>query len=209
LTRLRNRLEAARERPPGIDAYPRVVEQALSDTDQLLSMFSALLRISQIEAGTRVQAFTAVNLSRVLERIYEIYLPVAEDSGHGLTCRVQPDRNIRGDEELLTQLFSNLIENAIRHTPRGTQIRLELTTADGATLASVSDTGAGVAPEDRDKVTRRFYRGSASRSSEGHGLGLALAAAIAQLHGAKLELSDAHPGLRVDLAIPTHQASAT
>jgi signal transduction histidine kinase len=207
LTRLRNRLEAARERPPRGDAYPSVIEQALRDTDQLLSMFSALLRISQIEAGTRVQTFTAVDLARVLERIYDIYLPVAQDSGHGLAREVQPKVPIRGDEELLTQLFSNLIENAIRHTPRGTLIRLDLTTANGEARASVSDNGPGVAPDDHDKLTRRFYRGSASRSSEGHGLGLALAAAIAQLHGAKLELSDANPGLRVALTLPSHRTS--
>ncbi len=200
LTRLRSRLEAAREQSPGAEAYPAIIARALADTDQLLSMFSALLRISQIEAGTRVQTFTAVSLSEVLQRLYELYLPVAEDCGHRLSRHLQPGLIVRGDRELLTQLFSNLIENAIRHTPQGTQIDIELQLAKGEALASVIDNGPGVAPEDRDKVTRRFYRGSASRSSEGHGLGLALAAAIAQLHGARLELGDAGPGLRVTTA---------
>jgi signal transduction histidine kinase len=206
LTRLRNRLEAAREQPPGIEAYPAVIARALGDTDQLLSMFSALLRISQIEAGTRVQTFTAVSLSEVLERLFEIYLPVAEDCGHLLSRNLHPGVMIRGDQELLTQLFSNVIENAIRHTPEGTQICIALEALGGAALASVTDNGSGVSPEDRDKVTRRFYRGSASRSTQGHGLGLALAAAIAQLHGAKLELRDAGPGLRINMVFP-QQAS--
>ena len=202
LTRLRSRLEAAREQSPGVEAYPTIIAQALADTDQLLALFSALLRISQIEAGTRVQTFTAVSLSDVLQKLYELYLPVAEDCGHLLSRHLQPDLMVRGDQELLTQLFSNLIENAIRHTPQGTQIGIELQLADDEALASVIDNGPGVAPEDRDKVTRRFYRGSASRTSEGHGLGLALAAAIAQLHGARLELGDAGPGLRVTTAFP-------
>ena len=202
LTRLRNRLEAAREQPPGIEAYPTVIARALVDTDQLLSMFSALLRISQIEAGTRVQTFTAVNLSDVLQRLFEIYLPVAEDCGHLLSGSLHAGLIVRGDEELLTQLFSNLIENAIRHTPQDTQIRIALELAGGEAVASVSDNGPGVSAEDRDKVTRRFYRGSASRSSEGHGLGLALAAAIVQLHGARLDLRDAAPGLRLNVAFP-------
>jgi signal transduction histidine kinase len=202
LTRLRSRLETAREQPPGLEEYPAVIARALVETDQLLSMFSALLRISQIEAGTRVQTFTSVSLSNVLQRLFDIYLPVAEDCAHLLSANLREGFIVRGDQELLTQLFSNLIENAIRHTPQGAQIRIALELVDGAAVASVSDNGPGVAPEDRDKVTRRFYRGSASRSSEGHGLGLALAAAIVQLHGARLELRDAAPGLRVIVAFP-------
>ncbi len=189
LARLRSRLEAARDQPAGAESHQAVIVRALGDTDQLLSMFSALLRISQIEAGTRVQTFTAVNLSAVLERLYEIYLPVAEDSGHLLSRNLQQGLEVRGDQELLIQLFSNLIENAIRHTPTGAQIRMALDPVDGSPSASVTDDGPGVPPEDLDKITRRFYRGSSSRSSEGHGLGLALAAAITQLHGARLELA--------------------
>ncbi len=202
LTRLRNRLEAARELPPDKEAYSAVIVRALGDTDRLLSMFSALLRISQVEAGTRIQTFTGVSLTDVLQRLFEFYLPVAEDSGHGLSSTLHQGVVVRGDEELLMQLFSNLIENAIRHTPQGAQIRLTLDVHDGAAVAAVTDDGPGVAPEDRDKVTRRFYRGSASRSAEGHGLGLALAAAIVQLHGARLELGEAAPGLRVTIVFP-------
>jgi signal transduction histidine kinase len=201
LTRLRNRLEAAREKSTGIADYSAAITHALDDTDQLLSMFSALLRISQIEAGTRVRTFTSVALSALLERMYQLFVPVAEDCGRGLTRELQAGLTIRGDEELLTQLFSNLIENALRHTPPGTRIRLELTATSAQIMAAVVDDGPGVPPEDYDKVTRRFYRGSASRTAEGHGLGLSLVAAIAQLHGARLLLADARPGLRIALAL--------
>ena len=92
LTRLRNRLEAAREQ---VDGAWRIIRprsrSALEDTDQLLSMFSALLRISQIEAGTRVQSFGTVGLSDLLERVYELYLPVAEDCAHPLSRNLRPD----------------------------------------------------------------------------------------------------------------------
>jgi signal transduction histidine kinase len=200
LTRLRNRLEDARERSTGVADYSAAISRAIEDTDQLLSLFAALLRISQIEAGTRVRSFASVNLSELLERVYQLYLPVAEDSRHPLTRDLHPGLYIRGDEELLMQLFSNLIENAIRHTPEHTGILIGLDALDGEVRAFIADRGPGIPPEDRDKVTRRFYRGSASRSSEGHGLGLSLAAAVAQLHGAKLVLGDAGPGLRVDMA---------
>jgi signal transduction histidine kinase len=202
LTRLRNRLEEARGKLGSTDSYSAVISRAIDDTDQILSMFSAVLRISQVEAGTRMQSFGKVDLSKLLERLYDLYLPVAEDSQHPLSRHLRPDTFIRGDEELLTQLFSNLIENAIRHTPPNTEIRLSLTVTRDHILASVADNGTGVAPDDRDKVVRRFYRGSTSRSSQGHGLGLSLVAAIAQLHGARMELGDANPGLRVEIGFP-------
>ncbi len=113
---------------------------------------------------------------------------------------LQAGLTVRGDEELLTQLFSNLIENALRHTPPGTHIRLELAATPAGIVAAVVDDGPGVPPEDYDRVTRRFHRGSASRTAAGHGLGLSLVAAIAQLHGARLVLADARPGLRVVVA---------
>ena len=199
LTRLRNRLETAREKSTGVVEYSTAINSALEDTDRLLSLFSALLRISQIEAGTRVQSFAPVALSDLLESLFQLYLPVAEDCGHFLARELQAGLTLRGDQELLTQLFSNLIENALRHTPAGTHIRLALASVNGEYIASVIDDGPGVPAEDLGKVTRRFYRGSSSRSSEGHGLGLSLVAAIAQLHAAKLQLADAAPGLRVDL----------
>jgi signal transduction histidine kinase len=200
LTRLRNRLEEARGKLGSTDDYSAVISRAIDDTDQILSMFSAVLRISQVEAGTRMQSFARVALSELMERVYEFYSPVAEDTRHPLARNLRAQIFIRGDEELLTQLFSNLIENAIRHTPPGTEICVSLTATGHRIVASVIDKGTGVAPDDRDKVVRRFYRGSASRSSEGHGLGLSLVAAIAQLHGATLELGDANPGLCVDIA---------
>jgi signal transduction histidine kinase len=206
LTRLRNRLETAREKATGITDYSAAIAHALEDTDQLLSMFAALLRISQIEAGTRIQTFAPVALCVLLERMYQLFAPVAEDCGRRLARGLEAGLSIRGDEELLTQLFSNLIENALRHTPAGTKIRLELVAVNEEIVASVIDDGPGVPPEDYDKVTRRFYRGSSSRTTEGHGLGLSLVAAIAQLHGARLVLAGAQPGLQVAVAFRPLQA---
>jgi signal transduction histidine kinase len=138
-----------------------------------------------------------LSLSDLLERIYEMYGPVAEDEHHVLLHDIHKDARIRGDGELLTQLFSNLIENAIRHTPAGTRILIRLGVSGNVAAASVEDDGPGIPPGEYDKVFRRFYRLTSSRSTPGHGLGLALVAAIANLHNAKIELGDNHPGLRV------------
>ncbi len=207
LTRLRTRLEAARDRSTGVADYSTAISHAIEETDQLLSMFAALLRISQIEAGTRAQRFAAVDLSALLERAYQLFLPVAEDCRHPLSRRLVPGAIIQGDAELLTQLFSNVIENAFRHTPAGTRVLIALERGDADLIASIADDGPGIAAEDLDKVTRRFYRGASSRSAEGHGLGLSLVSAIAQLHGAKLALSDTAPGLRVSVAFALGEAT--
>jgi signal transduction histidine kinase len=197
LTHLRNRLEEARQKSVTTDDYAAVVSRAIDDTDHLLGIFSALLRISQIESGSRLAAFSTLSLSDLLERIYEMYGPVAEDEHHVLLHDIHKDARIRGDGELLTQLFSNLIENAIRHTPAGTRILIRLGVSGNVAAASVEDDGPGIPSGEYEKVFRRFYRLTSSRSTPGHGLGLALVAAIANLHNAKIELGDNHPGLRV------------
>jgi signal transduction histidine kinase len=196
LTHLRNRLEEARQKSVTTADYAAVVAQAIEDTDHLLAIFAALLRISQIESGSRLAAFSALSLTELLERIYEMYRPVAEDEHHTLLHDIQPDVRIRGDGELLTQLFSNLIENAIRHTPSGARILIGLAAAGSTAVAFVADNGPGIAPGEHDKIFRRFYRLTSSRSTPGNGLGLALVAAIANLHHARIELRDNNPGLR-------------
>ena len=200
LTRVRNRLEEAHNDSTSVADYSAAVTTAIDDMDQLLAMFSALLRISQVEAGARLHTFSEVPLTEILENVYQMYLPVAEDCRRSLTSSFADGVRIRGDAELLTQMFSNLVENAIRHTPEHTKIHMNLTVEGEGVAASIADDGPGVDPSEHEKVLRRFYRGSSSRAIEGYGLGLALVAAIAQLHQAKLTLSDAKPGLNVRIS---------
>jgi len=200
LTRVRNRLEEARNHSTSIADYSVAVTTAIDDMDQLLAMFTALLSISQVEAGARLHTFRAVPLTEILENVYQMYLPVAEDCRRSLNANLAGGVRIRGDAELLTQMFSNLVENAIRHTPEHTKIQINLTVEGDSVAASVADDGPGVDPSEHEKVLRRFYRGSSSRAIEGYGLGLALVAAIAQLHQATLTLCDAKPGLNVRIS---------
>jgi signal transduction histidine kinase len=196
LTHLRNRLEEARQKSVTTDDYAAVVARAIGDTDHLLDIFSALLRISQIESGSRLAAFSVLSLTDLLEKICEMYGPVAEDEDHVLLHDIQKDVRIRGDGELLTQMFSNLIENAVRHTPSGTRILIRLRVSGNTVAACIEDNGPGIPAGEQGKVFHRFYRLTSSRSTPGYGLGLAMVAAIGNLHNAKIELSDNHPGLR-------------
>jgi signal transduction histidine kinase len=199
LNRLRILIEtaagnAARGQPVADD-----LTAAIAESDAIDGTFAALLRIAQIEGGARRQRFAPVDLAAVLDALAEVYRDVAEDAEMTLACDLAGPAMIDGDRELLTQMFANLIENAIRHCPPGTVIRCDLAVSGGAVVASVSDTGPGIPPEARDLVLRRLFRLEQSRTTAGSGLGLSLVKAVADLHDATLTLDDARPGLRVSL----------
>jgi signal transduction histidine kinase len=206
--RLRQRLDIARRSARTTDDFRAVVEDALGDLDAMMETFDALLRITQIEAGARRARFASIDLGSVLDDVADVYTAVAEDAGHQLAWadgRWKP-AIIKGDRELLIQLFANLIENAIRHCPQGTHITLALHDEPDGFRAELTDDGPGIPEAEREKVFRRLYRLERARSTPGSGLGLTLVAAIAELHDAHIALDDHQPGLRVAITFPNAAA---
>jgi signal transduction histidine kinase len=195
LTHMRQRLERAQAEAATTGDYALAVERALLDSEEILSIFSALLSLSQIEAGARSARLSPVDLSGLLTHLAETYRPVADDHGHAFTASIERGVTVTGDRALLMQMFANLIENAIRHSSRGAHIALTL----GASSAQIVDSGPGVREADRERIFDRFWRGEASRGTPGNGLGMSLVAAIAKLHGIAIELGDNRPGLAVTL----------
>lgn len=203
VTHLRHRLERARAECRSMDDHAVALDAAIAKADEILALFTALLRVAQIEGGTRRAAFAAVDLRALLARARDIFGAVAEESGHSLGTPACEAIVIKGDAALLLQLISNLVENAIVHTPPGTRIMLGLRRDAGLVHLVVSDDGPGVPPEEQDKIFRRLYRREASRTQPGYGLGLSMVAAIAELHGAKIEiLQSREKGLALDIAFP-------
>jgi signal transduction histidine kinase len=201
LSRLRQKLEEACSSAKSTAEFRKHVESALKDSDQLLSTFAALLRIAQIESGTRKSAFAKVDLSSVFERVANVYEAVAEDEGKILVSTIAPNISCHGDAELFLLMLVNLVENAIRHTPKGTTINLDLR-ANSQAHGSIADSGHGIPSEQREKVFERFNRLEHSRTTPGNGLGLALVMAIAELHETKIILGDNNPGLKVSFTLP-------
>lgn len=199
LTRLHQHLE--RMQASGVSDAGSVSE-ALEQTNGLLTTFTALLRIGSVEGGVGRRRFAPVDLSELLDRIHTAYGPVVEDAGQSLVADHAEGVVILGDPELLAQLFINLVENAMVHTPTGTRIVSRLRIVGGEAVAEVCDSGPGIPIEDREKVFRRFYRRDESRSTEGAGLGLALVAAVASLHQARFGIPDSEQGLCVRVAFP-------
>jgi signal transduction histidine kinase len=138
-----------------------------------------------------------------MQTVVDAYAPAAEDDGRILRTNIHDGIRIKGQRELLTRLFANLVENSLHHTPPGTTVELSLGHGPTGARAEIADNGPGIPVEERSKVFRRFYRLEQSRTAPGSGLGLSLAAAIAELHGSPLHLLDNHPGLRIVLEFPS------
>ncbi|MBS0220906.1 MAG: HAMP domain-containing protein [Proteobacteria bacterium] len=195
LTRLRQRVELATRKPMDTEALSTVLNSTLKDIDAVLETFNALLRIAQIESSSRRASFTSVDLTEVLETVVEVYLSMAEDKGQTIAKAIPPGLSVRGDRELLMQLFANLVENAVRHTPAKTRIEISATPTLDHVDVRISDTGDGIPAPMRPHVFTRFFRLEKSRTTPGNGLGLSLVAAIAALHHSTIDLSDNKPGL--------------
>jgi signal transduction histidine kinase len=196
LTRLRQRLELAIRAESDPELARATLENAVVEIDSILGVFGALLRIAQIEGNASAVTFKPVNLRELLDTIVEVYLPMAEEKTQTLSEDVPADLVVNGDRELLMQLFANLVENALRYSPHDGRISLTASQSKQHVAVQVADDGPGIPEQFRAKVLQRFFRLESSRSTPGNGLGLSLVDAIVRLHGAKLELSDAQPGLR-------------
>jgi signal transduction histidine kinase len=203
LGRLRRILDGALEKPAEPGEYRAVIEQAVSETDGILDMFGAMLRIAQIESGNRRSGFSRFNLSRVVEEVCESFAPSFEEDGKCVIPDIQKDLWILGDPELVTLSLANLLENAHVHTPPGTRITVSLAGRGGAVELCVADDGAGVPEAERAQIFQRFYRLESSRTTAGNGLGLSIVAAVADLHVAELSAEDNKPGLRVGMIFLT------
>jgi signal transduction histidine kinase len=215
ISRLRLRLQKALDSPQPIADSQDLIGNSLTEIDKIADTFDALLSISQIEGGSKKQGFICHSLSRILFTVNDAFGAVAEDAGHRLNIDIESlgEIQVMGEKELLTQLFANLIENAIRHCPPGTEITLSGESTPSGPVVSVGDNGPGIPESERKNVFRRLYRLEKSRTTPGNGLGLALVSAIADLHDATVAMLDNHPGLRVEVHFPTnsrpsHRAAA-
>ena len=180
-----------------------LIARTQSEVNDMTRVFQALLQLAQVEAGSPKARFEEVDLAGVCRTLVEIYEPSAAASGHDLSLRLQRQKvMVQGDRALLGQMVSNLIENALRHTPKGSRIEVALGKEGNGYVLTVADNGSGIPVEERQKVLDRLYRLDRSRQTPGHGLGLSLVDAVAAVHGADLSLQDNRPGLRLELTFP-------
>ncbi|EBA15344.1 sensory histidine protein kinase [Roseobacter sp. SK209-2-6] len=188
---------------PGLPAEAKeIAAKTLAETKGIDQTFQSLLQIAQIEGGSPAARFQTVDLADTARTIAEIYEPAAEEEGRRLQLDLpEGPVFVRGDKTLIGQLLANLLENALRHTPRGSDIHLSLLGGRQPQLI-LRDHGSGIPQKEQVNVLRRLYRLERSRSTPGSGLGLSLVQAIADLHRADLTLRTVEPGLEVQVSFP-------
>jgi signal transduction histidine kinase len=198
LGRLHNQLDNLlhEQNAAGLDTTS--VELALKESEGLLTTFNALLRIAHIEARSRIEGFELVELSALVKDVAEFYEPLAEARNQALIVSADSNVQLTGDRDLLFQTLANILDNAIKYTPDGGNIRISLTPSE----LVIADSGPGIPADARKHIFRRFFRLDASRSTPGSGLGLSLVEAVTQLHGIQVIISDNSPGTRVVMKLP-------
>jgi signal transduction histidine kinase len=197
LNRLQATAESAMSQLAPASPERRVLERVSTEVDRMRGTLDALLRIALAETGT--VAREAVDLSELVASMVELYAPVSEERGIGLESSVMAGAKVQGSRQLLAQALANLLDNAIKFTPQGGHIRVLLRREGGGPEVVVEDDGPGIPADKRDIVLGRRVRLDEARKFPGSGLGLSLVAAVTKLHGARLVLDDAGPGLRVAL----------
>ncbi|MGB6395783.1 MAG: ATP-binding protein [Bradyrhizobium sp.] len=204
LTRARLTLERGRTNATNLEQLQTVVDKAIANLDQSLAIITALLRLAEIENSRRSAAFGSVPLHEMLGEVCDIYEPIAENKKIDLRVDVRHRLNVRADRDLLFEAVANLVDNAIKFTPEGGKVEIELLRGDSETIVRVADTGSGISEQEREAVMRRFYRSDKIRNTPGVGLGLSLVAAIVKLHGFRLAIHSGAGG-RLEIICPDLQ----
>ena len=202
LMRMRGRLEKASIGRREAEGDQSLISAAMADLDDVLRMFSSLTRISQIEAANRTAAFRTVDLAEAAAEVVELFDAAAEDKGGHIRVVDGEPVLVSADRDLLFDAMANLVDNAIKHGRAAGTVTVAVGRNDGEAVITVADDGPGIPADEHQHVFRRFYRLERSRGTPGNGLGLSLVAAVARLHGARIDLFDNAPGLRVELHFP-------
>jgi heavy metal sensor kinase len=181
ITRMRGAAEVALTTGTSLGEFESMAASTIEECDRLLDMINTMLLISRTEAGTEITTLKSINISEVVANACELFTPGAEDKGIMLHCSISDGIYLNADTRMVQRMFSNLFDNAIKYTPSGGSVSVDVSeNVAGQVTISVSDTGMGIPPADLPHIFERFYRGDQSRSLAGIGLGLSLARAIAR-----------------------------
>jgi signal transduction histidine kinase len=194
LTRLRGTAEMALASAPDIERYREALAECVEEADRVLVMLNTLMDISEAESGAMQLTREAVALEEVVARAVDLYRDVAEAKGVTLTVSAT-DREaiVSGDRTRLEQVAANLLDNAVKYTPPGGRVEVAVGRDGSNAQLGVSDTGPGIPPSELPRIWDRLFRGDASRSERGLGLGLSLVKAIVEAHGGTVAV-ESRPG---------------
>jgi signal transduction histidine kinase len=160
--------------------------------------------ISEAESGTLQLRQDRVLLGDIVARAIDLYRDVADAKGVALASKLQPDVSVMADGTRLQQVAANLIDNALKYTPPGGRVDVEVAQDGARALLRVRDNGAGINPDELPRIWDRLFRGDASRTERGLGLGLSLVKAIVKAHGGTVDVESVlGKGSTFTVALPT------
>jgi signal transduction histidine kinase len=207
LTRLRGQAEMALAGAPDLDRYREALADCVEEADHVLVMLNTLMDISEAESGTMQLHREPVRLADVVERVVELYRDVAEAKGVTLQVQAVPETSevvAFGDRTRLEQAAANLIDNAVKYTPAGGRVDVTTRRDNGRAVLNVADTGPGISQDELPRIWERLFRGDASRTERGLGLGLSFVRAIVEAHGGTVQVgSEPGRGASFTMSLPT------
>lgn len=205
---LRTPLNRMLQKLSKIEGQEELTAELKAEMRQAIRMFDSLLDISRAEADQGSGGgLVPVDLSAVCAEVWELYEPLAEDKGLVAEAKVAPGLRVLGDRNLIAQVLSNLLDNAIKYCAAGDRLTLDLAEAGDRHVMRVADTGPGLPEDIRAEAFERFVRAERDRGIKGHGLGLALVRAIAARHGARMVLPEGKGGFALEIQWPRLQQS--
>jgi heavy metal sensor kinase len=193
LTRIRAAAEMAQTARRSDAAEASLAATATEECDRLLEMINTNLEITETESGAAYMHLGEVDLVELVRDACELFQTVAEDRQVKLTAALIAHCRLHIDRQRLQRVIANLLDNALKYTPPGGQVRIALVDEGSRVQLTFEDTGVGISPEERARIFERFYRSDRSRSEPGNGLGLALCLANVRAHGGELSV-ESEPG---------------
>lgn len=204
LTRLRGTAELALAAPADADRYREALADCVEETDRVLVMLNTLMDISEAESGAMPLQREPIRLGDVVARSVDLYHDVAEAKGVALVANAVNGATVSGDRVRLEQVAANLVDNAVKYTPRGGQVTVDVARDNGRALLRVTDTGPGIPAAEVQRIWDRLFRGDRSRAERGLGLGLSLVKAIVKAHGGTVSVeSEVGKGSTFTVSLPT------
>lgn len=208
VTRLRGAAEQALRGDASTEVYREALADCLEESERVMAMLNTLMDISEAETGTMKLVFEDVNVALLIHEVADLYEHVADEAQVAVTAEVPADLLLRADHARLRQVVANLVDNAIKYTPRGGRVEISARRGEGEILLSVRDSGVGIPADELPRIWERLFRGDKSRSQRGLGLGLSLVKAVVQAHRGRVEAA-AHPagGSVFTFSLPLSPAS--
>lgn len=188
MTRFRNIAETALQSAGNTTLCREALGTCLEESDRILRLLNTLMDISEAETGVMRLDRTAVDIAALVDGIVDMYRYVAEEKDLRVHVSIPSGLSVNADQERMSQVLANLLDNAIKYTMPGQQIFFEASRRQGEVIISIKDTGPGISQQDLPRIWDRLYRGDHDHSQMGLGLGLSLVKAIIEAHNGRIDV---------------------